>query len=262
MAQARRFGAEMITVQEAGALEARGSARVVRLNGGVELSSHSVLIATGVSYRRFDAPGFEEFVGRGVYYGAGVAEAQRMRDQDVYIIGGANSAGQAAVYFSRFARSVTLVVRAQRLEISMSHYLIEQITSIPTIHVRLRSEVVAAEGSTHLETITIGDRDTGCDEVVSANFLFVLIGAYPHTEWIGEAVARDAQGFILSGADLLRAGDHARWTAEREPYPLETSLPCVFVACDARRSSMKRVASAVGEGAMAVHLVHQYLDKL
>jgi thioredoxin reductase (NADPH) len=259
--QARRFGAEMMTVQEACALEARGSARVVRLSGGTELSSHAVLIATGVSYRRLDAPGFEQFMGRGVYYGAGVAEAQRLRDQDVYVIGGANSAGQAAVYFSRFARSVTLIVRADRLEKSMSHYLIEQITAIPTIHLRLRSEVVAVAGSTHLETITIADGDTGREEVVPANFLFVMIGAYPHTEWIGEAVARDAQGFILSGAELLRAGDHPRWTAEREPYLLETSLPGVFVAGDARRSSMKRVASAVGEGAMAVHLVHRYLDK-
>ena len=262
MTQARRFGAELITVQEACALEARGSARVVRLSSGAELSSHTVLIATGVLYRRLDAPGFEEFEGRGVYYGAGVAEAQRLRGQDVYIVGGANSAGQAAVYFSRFARSVTLVVRADRLEKSMSHYLIEQIRAIPTIQVRLRSEVVAAGGSTHLETITIADRDTERDAVVPANFLFVLIGAYPHTEWIGDAIARDAQGFILSGAELLRAGDHPKWTAEREPYLLETSLLGVFVAGDARRSSMKRVASAVGEGAIAVHLVHQYLDKM
>ncbi|WIG61593.1 MAG: Thioredoxin reductase [Ktedonobacterales bacterium] len=262
LTQARRFGAEMITVQEACALEARGPARIVRLSSGAELSSHTVLIATGVSYRRLEAPGFEEFVGQGVYYGASVAEAQRTRDQDVYIIGGANSAGQAAVYFSRFARSVTLVVRADRLEKSMSHYLIEQIRSIPTIHVRVQSEVVAVGGSTHLETITIADRSAGRDEVVPTNFLFVLIGAYPHTEWIGEAVARDAQGFILSGAELLRPGAHPRWTATREPYLLETSLAGVFVAGDARSSSMKRVASAVGEGAMAVQLVHQYLDKM
>jgi thioredoxin reductase (NADPH) len=260
--QARRFGAEMMAVQEACSLEARGSARVVRLSDGVELNSHTVLIATGVSYRRLDASGFEEFVGRGVYYGAGVAEAQRMRDQDVYLIGGANSAGQAAVYFARFARSVTLLVRADRLEKSMSSYLIEQIAAIPNIQVRVRSEVVGAEGSTHLEKITIADRATGQDEVVPANFLFVMIGASPHTEWITDAVARDAQGFILSGADLLHTGNPLTWTAEREPYPLETSLPGVFVAGDARHSTMKRVASAVGEGAMAVHLVHQYLDKM
>jgi thioredoxin reductase (NADPH) len=260
--QARRFGTEMITVQEACALEARGSAQVVRLRDGSELTSHTVLIATGVSYRRLDAPGFEQLVGRGVYYGAGLVEAQRLRDQDVYIIGGANSAGQAAVYFSRFARSLTLVVRAPGLEQSMSHYLIQQIAAIPTIHLRVRSEVVAAGGSSHLETITIADRERGCEEVVAANFLFVMIGAHPHTDWLGDAIARDAQGFILAGAELLRTGDHPRWTADREPYLLETSLPGVFVAGDARRSSMKRVASAVGEGAMAVHLVHQYLAKL
>lgn len=260
--QARRFGAEMMAVQEARSLEARGSARVVRLSDGVELNSHTVLIATGVTYRRLDAPGFEEFVSRGIYYGAGVAEAQRMRDQDVYLIGGANSAGQAAVYFARFARNVTLLVRADRLEKSMSSYLIEQIATIPNIQVRVRSEVVRAEGSTHLERITITDRATGRDEVMPANFLFVMIGASPHTEWITDAVARDAQGFILSGADLLHTGNPSTWTAEREPYPLETSLPGVFVAGDARHSTMKRVASAVGEGAMAVHLVHQYLDKM
>jgi thioredoxin reductase (NADPH) len=260
--QARRFGAEMMTVQEACALEVRGPARVVRLSSGAELSSHAVLIATGVSYRRLDVPGFEEFVGRGVYYGASIVEAQRMREQDVYIVGGANSAGQAAVYFSRFARSVTLLVRAERLEESMSHYLIEQIMSIPTIRLQLRSEVVAVGGDTHLETITIADHTSGHNEVVSANFLFVLIGASPHTEWVSDVVARDAQGFILSGSELLRRADFPHWTGGREPYLLETSLPGVFVAGDVRCSSMKRVASAVGEGAIAVHLVHKYLDKL
>jgi len=262
LTQARRFGAEMITVQEACALEARGPARVVRLSSGAELSSHAVLIATGVSYRRLEAPGFEQFVGRGIYYGASVAEAQGTRNQDVYIIGGANSAGQAAVYFSRFARSVTLLARAERLEKSMSRYLIEQIRAIPTITVRVCCEVVAAGGASHLETITIADRRSDKEEEMPANFLFVLIGAYPHTEWIGEAVARDAQGFILSGADLLRDGVAPRWAAEREPYLLETSLPGVFVAGDARRSSMKRVASAVGEGAIAVRFVHEYVEKM
>jgi thioredoxin reductase (NADPH) len=262
LTQARRFGAEMITVQEACALEARGPARVVRLSSGAELSSHAVLIATGVSYRRLEAPGFEQFVGRGIYYGASVAEAQGTRGQDVYIIGGANSAGQAAVYFSRFARSVTLLVRADSLEKSMSRYLVEQIRVIPTIKVRVCCEVVAAGGATHLETITIADRASGREEETPANFLFVLIGAYPHTEWIGAAVARDAQGFILSGADLLRDGVSPRWAAEREPYLLETSLPGVFVAGDARRSSMKRVASAVGEGAIAVRFVHEYVEKM
>ena len=262
MTQARRFGAEMITVQEACALEVHGSARVVRLTNGAVLSSHAVLIATGVSYRHLDAPGIEEFEGRGVYYGASVAEAQRLRDQDVYIVGGANSAGQAAVYFSRFARSVTLLARTEHLASSMSQYLIEQIMSIPTIQLRLHCEVGAVGGSAHLETITIANRATGHTEVVPSNFLFVFIGAYPHTEWIDGAVARDGQGFILSGSEVLHGANHPKWTGAREPYPLETSLPGVFVAGDVRRSSMKRVASAVGEGAMAVHLVHKYLDKL
>jgi thioredoxin reductase (NADPH) len=258
--QARRLGAEMITVQEACALEASGSARVVRLSSGIELSSRAVLIATGVSYRRLEIPGLEELVGRGVFYGASVTEAQHVRDQDVYIVGGANSAGQAAVYFSRFARTVTLIVRADSLAKSMSRYLIDQIMALPNISVSLQSEVVAAEGDTHLGTITVADRSTGSEEVVPASFLFVMIGAYPHSDWIGEAIARDTQGFILSGADLMRNGVHPKWPARREPYLLETSLPGVFVAGDARRSSIKRVASAVGEGAIAVRLVHQYLE--
>jgi thioredoxin reductase (NADPH) len=262
LTQARRFGAEIMTMQEACALEARGSARVVRLSSGVEISSHTVLIATGVSYRRLDTPGFEEFVGRGVYYGAGMTEAQRLRDQDVYVLGGANSAGQAAVYLSRFAQSVTILVRAQQLEKTMSHYLIEQIRSIANIHLRVQCEVIAVGGSAHLEALTIADRVTGSEAVVPANFLFVMIGATPHTDWIGDAVARDAQGFIHSGVELLRDGAIPKWTAGREPYLLESSLPGVFVAGDARRFSMKRVASAVGEGAIAVHLVHQYLDKM
>jgi thioredoxin reductase (NADPH) len=260
--QARRLGAEMITVQEACALEAHGPARVVRLSSGIELSSHAVLIAIGVSYRRLEIPGLDELVGRGVYYGASVTEAQQVRDQDVYIVGGANSAGQAAVYFSRFARSVSLIVRADSLEKSMSRYLIDQITALPNINVRIQSEVVAVGGDTHLETITIAERGAGGEEAVPANFLFVMIGAYPHSDWIGETIARDTQGFIRSGADLLREGVHPNWPAKREPYLLETSLPGVFVAGDARRSSMKRVASAVGEGAIAVRLVHQYLEDM
>jgi thioredoxin reductase (NADPH) len=260
--QARRFGAEIIAVQDACSLEVRGSARLVRLAGGGELSGHSVLIATGVTYRRLNAPGLEELTGRGVHYGAALGEAQSVSGQDVYLIGGANSAGQAAVYLARFARQVTLVVRADRLEKSMSHYLVDQLRAIPNIRVRLNSEVAAASGEEHLETITIADRVAGSEERVAADFLFVFIGAYPHTDWLGEAIARDDRGFIVSGAELLRDGTAPRWALEREPLPLETSLPGVFVAGDVRRSSMKRVASAVGEGAMAVYLVHQYLGTL
>jgi thioredoxin reductase (NADPH) len=260
--QARRFGAEIITVQDACSLETRGNARVVRLAGGAELTAHSIVIATGVAYRRLDVPGLEKLTGRGVYYGAALAEAQSVSGQDVYLVGGANSAGQAAVYFARFARQVTLLVRADRLEKSMSAYLVDQIRAIPNIRVRLNSEVVAACGEDHLEAITIADRTTGSQQQVAADFLSVFIGAYPHTDWLGEAIARDDRGFIVSGPELLRDGISPRWPLEREPLPLETSLPGVFVAGDVRRSSMKRVASAVGEGAMAVYLVHQYLGSL
>jgi thioredoxin reductase (NADPH) len=260
--QARRFGAEILAVKDACNLEARGAARIVRLAGGGELSAHTVLIATGVAYRRLNVPGLDKLTGRGVYYGAALAEAHNASGQDVYLIGGANSAGQAAVYFARFARQVTLLVRADRLEKSMSHYLIDQIRAIQNIRVELNSEVVAASGQDHLEAITINNRATGSEAQVAADFLFVFIGAYPHTDWVGEAIARDDRGFIVSGPDLVRDGASPSWALEREPLALETSLPGVFVAGDVRRSSMKRVASAVGEGAMAVYLVHQYLGTL
>jgi thioredoxin reductase (NADPH) len=260
--QARRFGAEIITVQDACSLEARGAARVVRLAGGGELSAHSVLIATGVAYRRLNVPGLDQLTGRGVFYGAAIAEAQSVSGQDAYIIGGANSAGQAAAYLARFCRQVTLLVRADRLEKGMSQYLVDQLRAIPNIRVELNSEVVAVSGEEHLETITIADRAAGSERRQAADYLFVFIGAYPHTEWVGEAIARDERGFIVSGPDLRRDGTSSRWALEREPLALETSVPGVFVAVDVRRSSMKRVASAVGEGAMAVYLVHQYLETL
>jgi thioredoxin reductase (NADPH) len=261
-AQARRFGAEIIAVQDACSLDARGAARVVRLAGGVELAAHSIVIATGVAYRRLNAPGLEKLTGRGVYYGAALAEAQGVSGQDVYLVGGANSAGQAAVYFARFARQVTLLVRADRLEKSMSTYLINQIRALPNIRVQLSSEVVAASGEDHLEGLTIANRVTGSEQHVPADFLSVFIGAYPHTDWLAEGIARDDRGFIVSGPELLLDGISPHWPLDREPLPLETSLPGVFVAGDVRRSSMKRVASAVGEGAMAVYLVHQYLGTL
>ena len=257
--QARRFGAEILAVKDACSLEARGAARIVRLAGGGELSAHSVLIATGVAYRRLNVPGLDKLTGRGVYYGAALAEAHNASGQDVYLIGGANSAGQAAVYFARFARQVTLLVRADRLEKSMSHYLIDQIRAIPNIRIELNSEVVAASGQEHLEAITIANRATGSEVQVAADFLFVFIGAYPHTDWVGGAIARDDRGFIVSGPELLRDGASPSWALEREPLALETSLPGVFVAGDVRRSSMKRVASAVGEGSMAVQFVHKVL---
>jgi thioredoxin reductase (NADPH) len=260
--QARRFGAEIITVQDACSLEARGAARVVRLADGAELTAHSVLVATGVDYRRLTAAGVENLTGKGIYYGAALSEAQNVRGQNVYLVGGANSAGQAAVHFARFARQVTMLVRADRLEKSMSHYLIAQIRDIPNIAVGLNSEVVAACGEEHLQALTIANRATQSEQQVPADFLFVFIGAFPHTDWLGEGIARDERGFVISGTELTREGTRPHWMLEREPLPLETSMPGVFAAGDVRRSSMKRVASAVGEGAMAVYLVHQYLETL
>jgi thioredoxin reductase (NADPH) len=260
--QARRFGAEIVAIQDARSLEAAGAARLVHLAGGGTLSAHSVIVATGVEYRRLGAPGIERLTGRGVYYGAALAESQSVSDQEVYIVGGANSAGQAAVHFARYARQVTLIVRADRLEKSMSQYLIDQLHARPNIRVMLESEVVAACGEEHLEALTIANRAEKSETQVPADFLFVFIGAYPHTAWLGESIARDDRGFVLSGLDLLRDGASPRWSLEREPMLLETSLPGVFVAGDVRRASMKRVASAVGEGAMGVYLVHQYLETL
>ncbi|GAA1856248.1 FAD-dependent oxidoreductase [Pseudonocardia ailaonensis] len=259
--QAVRLGAEVLTAREVVGLEANGSARTVRFSDGSAIHAHAVVLATGVSYRELDAPGLADLAGRGVFYGSALTEASGCAGSDVYIVGGANSAGQAAVYFARHARSVTMLVRGPSLQASMSQYLIEQIDGIPEITVRTCAEVVEATGGEHLEKLTLRDRTTGETETVDAGYLFVFIGATPRTEWLDGLVARDAAGFVLAGPDLVVNGKRpAGWSADRDPLHLETSLPGVFVAGDARAESVKRVASAVGDGAMAVSLVHRYLE--
>jgi len=252
--QARRLGAELLTVQEAVGLRAEGAGRLVELSGGGVLSANCVLIASGVSYRQIDAPGFAALTGAGIYYGAAMTEARSCAGQHVVVIGGANSAGQAAVHFSAYARRVTMLVRGDSLASSMSHYLVEQIAALANIEVRTASSAVAAEGADgHLRSLRV--RGAGGEEVLEADASFVFIGAMPHTDWLDGVVARDARGFILAGSDAQAAG----WPLKRDPYLLETSVPGVFVAGDVRARSIKRVASAVGEGSMAVSLIHEYL---
>jgi thioredoxin reductase (NADPH) len=260
--QAVRFGAELITTRDVVGLDASGSARTVRLADGATIDAHTVILAMGVSYRQLVAPGVDELTGRGVFYGSALTEAANCANQDVYIVGGANSAGQAAVYLARGARTVTLLVRAPSLESSMSYYLIQQIAAVPNISVRSCTEVVGAAGNEHLEQLILRDNTTGQTETVNAQFLFVFIGAAPRTDWLDGVVLRDARGFVVAGPDLAVGGEQPRgWSLERAPYHLETSLPGVFAAGDVRFQSAKRVASAVGEGAMAVMLVHRYLDR-
>ena len=260
--QATKFGAELITTQEVVRLDACGSARKVTFADGASIDAHTVILATGVSYRQLAAQGCEELTGRGVFYGSALTEAANCAGRDVYIVGGANSAGQAAVYLAREARSVTLVVRGKSLEDSMSYYLTQQIAAIANITVRTCTEVVSARGSDHLEELTLRDNVTGATEIAPTKMLFVFIGAVPHTEWLDGVVTRDPKGFVLAGPDLTVEGQPQGWTLDRPPYHLETNVPGVFVAGDARAESAKRVASAVGEGAMAVMLVHRYLERL
>jgi thioredoxin reductase (NADPH) len=261
--QATRFGAEVLTTRDVIGLDVNGSARTVRFADGGTIDAHTVILATGVSYRQLGAPGLSEMTGRGVFYGSALTEAAACTGQDIYIVGGANSAGQAAVYLARHAKSVTILCRGPALERSMSYYLVQQIREIGNLSVRTCTEVIAAEGSDHLERLTLRDTSTGATETASAQWLFLFIGAAPLTEWLDGVVARDGRGFVIAGPDLSVEGDRPPgWELDRAPYHLETSVPGVFVAGDARAESAKRVASAVGEGAMAVMLVHRYLEKL
>ncbi len=261
--QALKFEVELLTARDVVGLEQRGNAKVVRFDDGTEIAGHTVILATGVSYRMLDAPGLTGLSGRGVFYGAATTEGPACRSQNVYIVGGANSAGQAAMYFARYAERVVLLVRGKSLDSSMSRYLIDQIDRVPDIEVRTCTEVVEGAGGEHLETLTLRNNLTGESETVPASWLFVFIGAAPRTDWLDGCLDRDSRGFVLTGPDLVVDGRRpAGWTLERDPYHLEASVPGVFVAGDVRADSVKRVASAVGEGAMAVTLVHRYLEKL
>jgi len=260
--QAAKFGAEVLTTRNVVSLDVCGSARRVSFADGGSIDGHTIILATGVTYRQLAAPGLADLTGRGVYYGSALTEASACLGQDVYVVGGANSAGQAAVYLGRHAKSVTILVRGPSLEASMSYYLIKQIEDIPNISVRTCTEVIEAIGEDHLESLTLRNTATGGTETVDAQLLFLFIGAAPLTDWLDGVVVRDSRGFVVAGPDLSVGGERPRgWDLDRMPYHLETSIPGVFVAGDARAESAKRVASAVGEGALAVMLVHRYLEK-
>ncbi|QIK66539.1 FAD-dependent oxidoreductase [Nocardioides sp. HDW12B] len=259
MAQVSRFGAEVVLAQDVTGLEVRGPVRVLHLDGSGELETRSVIVASGVSYRVLEAEGMAGLTGRGAYYGANASDARQCDGDVVYVVGGANSAGQAALNLARYAARVVLVVRGAALADSMSQYLVDRIEASAAIEVRTRCEVAATHGTDHLEGLTLRDRDAGRTDDVPADWLFVFIGAAPRTDWLGAEVVRDERGFVRTGQELVAGDEKPAWTLPRAPYALETSVPGVFAAGDVRRDSMKRVASAVGEGAMAVHLVHRYL---
>jgi thioredoxin reductase (NADPH) len=259
--QAAKFGAEMLLTRDCVALEPHGSKRVLRFADGSTIAAHAVVLATGIAYRTLDVDGADELTGRGVYYGSAMTEAAECADQKVFIVGGANSAGQAAVFFARYASSVHVLVRGPSLEESMSHYLIQQLAGTPNVTVHTCTTVAEAHGTDHLEQVTLHDARTGERTTASANHLFVFIGGAPRTQWLDGVVVRDDRGFIPTGPGLLEDGRRPHgWPLDRDPYFLESSVPGVFVAGDVRAESVKRVASAVGEGAMAVTLVHRYLE--
>lgn len=263
VAQARKFNVEIVSPQVVTGLHRAGSLRSVQLNDGTELRCHVALLTTGVQWRRLDVPGIERLTGAGVYYGGTLAEALFCRNEDVYIVGGGNSAGQAALYFSRYARTVTMLVRGEKLSESMSQYLIEQIKGTKNVCVRLQTTIVEVHGDEHLEKITILDAATGEKASLPTNSLFIFIGALPHTEYLEGIVERDRYGFILTGPDLVKVdgkgGGPRGWSLDRDPFWLEASTPGIFVAGDVRHGSVKRVAAGVGEGATAVQFIHQYL---
>ena len=255
--QALLFGAQFVLRQQASGLTSHGHDHAIALSDGSEVIARAVVIASGVAYRTLEIPSLERLVGAGVFYGAAGVEAPAMAGEEVYVVGGANSAGQAALHLAKFAARVTLLVRGGSLEASMSDYLVSQLQATPNVHVRLRTRVVDGWGGERLETLTLEDVGIGQREEVAAAAVFVLIGAEPRTEWLRAVIQRDDRGYILTGRDVIRE----EWQLERSPLQFETSMPGVFAVGDARHGSVKRVASAVGEGSVAITSVHQYLDE-
>ena len=261
VAQVRRFGTEVLAPAEAVGLKVDGEYRTVKLSNGQELSAHSVVIAAGVQWRRLEVPGMERLTGAGIYYGAAITEASSCRNEDIYIVGGANSAGQAAVYFSEVARSVKMIVRGASLSKSMSHYLVERIKTIPNVSVILNAEVIEVKGGDRLEEITVRHHDSETTETLPAAALFIFIGAEPHTQWLDGIVCRDGKGFLVTGANLLQNQKRpAGWNLDRDPYLLETNVPGVFAVGDVRDGAVRRVANSVGEGSVVLYFIHQYLQ--
>ena len=265
VAQAIRFGAEILTPQEVVGLRVDDPYRIVKVKDGTEISCHALIIACGVSYRNLDGvKGIEKLTGAGVYYGASMVDALSCKGEDVFMVGGANSAGQAAIHFSKYAKTVTLLVRGDSLNKSMSRYLIHQINETPNIHVLLTSRVIEVNGENRLESITIIHTQTGQVETFPTSGLYIFIGAVPHTDGVAGLIQRDANGFVLTGPDLMQNGRERPqgWTLDRQPYLLETNVPGIFAVGDVRHGSTKRVAAGVGEGSIAVQLVHQYLTRV
>ena len=261
--QARRFGVEILTPQEVKGIRVEDPYRFVQLADGSEISCHSLILALGVSWKRLDVPGLEKLTGAGVYYGAAQTEAISCQGEEVYIIGGANSAGQAAMYFSKYASKVAILVRGESLTKSMSQYLMDQIHETPNIKVMVHSSVIEAKGETSLEAISIANSQTGETQTVGATSLFIFIGAVQRTDWLEGVLERDNRGFILTGQDLKPNGTRPKgWTLERDPFLLETNIPGIFAVGDVRHNSIKRVASGVGEGSICVQFMHQYLSKV
>ena len=260
--QAQRFGVEILA-QEVVGVRAEGPYRIIKMADGNEISCHTLMIATGVQWRRLEAPGVDRLQGAGIYYGGGATEALSCKGEIVYVVGGANSAGQAAMNFAKYAERVIILVRGESLSSTMSQYLIDQIKETPNIQLWTHASLSEAHGETHLEEISVLCSDTGKIERVPASAMFIFIGALPQTDWLAGIVERDERGFLLTGPDLVRDGQRPKgWAPDRDPFLLETNVPGIFAVGDVRHGSIKRVASGVGEGSVGVQFIHQYLSKV